>query len=545
MTSELSLADEFLLDLDELDDGGVNGGGGGGGGGLTASNADLDTNGDGDDDDDDGDDDGGGDNDDDADDAMGALAKQFGKRETEQTRMKHDNVRQVVKLWQSDAFVAHMRRVDEFSASANAAASSSTSGAGVGARVGEYELIVECNAVVFQIDTEIDAVCKFVRDQYSSKFPELESLVLHSMDYVRVVKAIGNEVDLTRIDLTELLPANTIMVVSVTATTSRGTPLSPETLAKVMEACDVALGLDAAKSRILAFVQSRMSAVAPNLSALVGTQCAAKIMAAAGGLAQLSKMAANVVMAIGSKKQDRVGLSNASATRNGFINECPLMINTPPDLRVRAARVIGGRCALAARVDEFLQDTSGAIGRGFYDEIFAKITKWQEAPPGKKVKALPAPVMDRKSRRAGKRVRKLKEKFAYSDMRQAANRVEFAAQGDTYGLEDNELGMLGSSANSGLLRVKADARVGKLSVKKPPKSAAHGGGGSGFASVAFTPVQGLELENPLAAAERAAKSERVGYFDVAGGFNNTFKKPELPPAKKTKLEDVTKPKQEP
>lgn len=465
--------------------------------------------------------------DDEEDDAKRELAKHFGKREQAEQRMKHDNVRQVTKLWQSAQFEAHMRRVDEFSQAASVSS----------ARAGEYELIVESNAVMFQIDTEIDAVYKFVRDQYASKFPELESLVLHPMDYVRVVKAIGNAVDLTQIDLTELLPANTIMVVSVTATTSRGTPLPADALAKVEEACDVALGLDAAKSRILAFVQSRMSAVAPNLSALVGTQCAAKIMAAAGGLTQLAKMSANVVMALGTKKQERAGLSNIAATRNGFINECPLMLKTPPDLRVRAARVIGGRCALAARVDEFQQDTAGGVGRGFYDEIDGKIAKWQEAPPGKKVKALPAPVMDRKSRRAGKRVRKMKEKYAYSEMRQAANRIEFGAQGDTYGLEENELGMLGSSASSGQLRVKADARVGKINVKKPTKasSAAHGSsGGSGFASVAFTPVQGLELENPLAAAERAAKAEKVGYFDMTAGFN-AFKKPELPPAKKPRV----------
>jgi hypothetical protein len=73
--------------------------------------------------------------------------------------------------------------------------------------------------------------------------------------------------------------------------------------------------------------------------------------------------------------------------------------------------------------------------------------------------------------------------------------------------------MLGSSADSGKVRIKADSRVGKLNVKA--QKVHQGGGGSGFASVAFTPVQGLELENPHAAAERAAKSEKVGYFDVA------------------------------
>lgn len=515
--SELTLADEFLADLGDLDaleDGGDD---------DAKGNIGFDNNIDDGDDDGDGDDD---DSDNDDDDARDELAKHFGGASSSSTaRLKYDNIGQVVKLWRSEPFSKHMAKVDAFAAQDASATV---------ARAGEYELIVESNSIMFAIDNEIDAVYKFCRDLYSSKFPELESLVLNAMDYVRVVKAIGNEVDLTQIDLTELLPANTIMVVSVTATTSRGSPLDAATLAKVIEACDVALGLDQAKARILAFVQSRMSAVAPNLSALVGSQVAAKLMAAAGGLAALSKMPANVVMALGTKKQDRAGMSSASTTKNGFINESPLMLKTPPDLRVRAARAIGGRCALAARIDAYQNDSSGATGRAYFEEIDGKINKWQEAPPGSKVKALPAPVMDRKSRRAGKRARRRKEMFAYSEMRQAANRVAFGQEQDTFGLEENELGMLGSSASSGKVRIKADKRVSKMVVKA--QKVHQGGGGSGFASVAFTPVQGLELENPNAAAERAAKSEKVGYFDVAA----SFKKPDLPPTKRPKIEKVEK-----
>ena len=37
-----------------------------------------------------------------------------------------------------------------------------------------------------------------VRDHYRARFPELESLVHHPVDYARVVAAIGNEVPLTR-----------------------------------------------------------------------------------------------------------------------------------------------------------------------------------------------------------------------------------------------------------------------------------------------------------------------------------------------------------
>ena len=56
------------------------------------------------------------------------------------------------------------------------------------------------------IDAEIAVVHNFMRDHYRPKFPELESLVHHAVDYARVVSAIGNEMDLTLVDLEDILP---------------------------------------------------------------------------------------------------------------------------------------------------------------------------------------------------------------------------------------------------------------------------------------------------------------------------------------------------
>jgi hypothetical protein len=65
---------------------------------------------------------------------------------------------------------------------------------------------VDCNQLAVDIDNEIAVVHNFMRDKYRLKFPELESLVHHPIDYARVVKAIGNEMDITLIDLDDILP---------------------------------------------------------------------------------------------------------------------------------------------------------------------------------------------------------------------------------------------------------------------------------------------------------------------------------------------------
>ncbi|RRT80535.1 hypothetical protein B296_00023598, partial [Ensete ventricosum] len=104
-----------------------------------------------------------------------------------------------------------------------------------------------------------------------------------------------------------------IMVVSVTASTTSGQPLSEGNLQKTIDACDRALSLDLAKKKVLDFVESRMGYIAPNLSVIVGSAVAAKIMGTAGGLLALAKMLACNVQLLGAKKKTLVGFSTATS----------------------------------------------------------------------------------------------------------------------------------------------------------------------------------------------------------------------------------------
>ena len=278
----------------------------------------------------------------------------------------------------------------------------------------EYQLIVDCNALSVDIENEIVIIHNFIRDKYRLKFPELESLVHHPIDYARVVKKIGNEMDLTLVDLEGLLPSAIIMVVSVTASTTTGKPLPEEVLSKTVEACDRALDLDSAKKKVLDFVESRMGYIAPNLSAIVGSAVAAKLMGTAGGLASLAKMPACNVQLLGAKKKNLAGFSTATSQfRVGYLEQTEIFQTTPPSLRMRACRLLAAKSTLAARVDSIRGDPSGKTGRAFKDEIHKKIEKWQEPPPAKQPKPLPVPDSEPKKKRGGRRLRKMKERLAF------------------------------------------------------------------------------------------------------------------------------------
>lgn len=388
----------------------------------------------------------------------------------------------------------------------------------------EYQLIVDCNALSVDIENEIVIIHNFIRDKYRLKFPELESLVHHPIDYARVVKKIGNEIDLTLVDLEGLLPSAIIMVVSVTASTTSGKPLSEENLQKTLDACDRALALDAAKKKVLDFVESRMGYIAPNLSAIAGSAVAAKLMGTAGGLSSLAKMPACNVQLLGAKKKNLAGFSTATSQfRVGYLEQTEIFQSTPPALRMRACRLLAAKSTLAARVDSTRGDSTGKTGRNLREEIRKKIEKWQEPPPAKQPKPLPVPDSEPKKKRGGRRLRKMKERYAVTDMRKLANRMQFgvpeeSSLGDGLG---EGYGMLGQ-AGSGKLRVSVGQSKLAAKVAKRFKEKNYGSSGatSGLtSSLAFTPVQGIELTNPQAHGSHLGSGIQSTYFSETGTFS--------------------------
>ena len=118
----------------------------------------------------------------------------------------------------------------------------------------EYSAIVSCNEMVINADTEVQTIAKSIKDDYAKRFPELESLIPNPLDYARVVLKLGNETDLTQVDLTGILPSASIMVVTVTASTTAGTVLPEAALQNVQDACEQVLKLSSQKQKMLAFV---------------------------------------------------------------------------------------------------------------------------------------------------------------------------------------------------------------------------------------------------------------------------------------------------
>lgn len=385
----------------------------------------------------------------------------------------------------------------------------------------EYQVIENANSIMVQIDDELMLVYKRIVEGYRTKFPELESLVPNPLEYIKVVLEIRNTVDMTLVDLSKLLPSATVMGVSVTGSTTSGVPLTEMGLNRVLEDCEYGLALDRDKSLLLRFVENRISDLAPNVSAIIGTKIAAQLIGLAGGLESLAKMPSCNLQVMGQTKSTLSGFSNASSLKNvGIMYFSDIVQETPLGLRKRALRAVAGKVTLAARVDSTQRGGSNAVGVKFKDALVEKIEKWQEPSKAKTQKALPIPDEKPRRKRGGKRYRKMKERMQLTDVRKEANRMSFAAADNEYG--DNAMGInhgrLGAEGSGNLRIVRKEQK--SMAKKLKAASYAASNGTSGLASsLAFTPVQGLELINPQVAAERVRKANEK-YF----GNTSTFQK---------------------
>ncbi|KAI9624421.1 hypothetical protein KEM48_009004 [Puccinia striiformis f. sp. tritici PST-130] len=317
-----------------------------------------------------------------------------------------EDVGSVAKLWNSRTLKEVMAKIEHYAENPSGETAMSNDAA-------EYRLIVQANNLAVEIDNEVMVVHKFIRDHYAPRFPNLERLLPNPYEYLRAVRLFANTLDLSSVrGFENVLTSATAMIVTVeAATVTDDRVLTELEWNRVDKAVLAAEELEDARRKILEYVESRMSLMAPNLSAIVGTRTAAKLMGVAGGLSGLSKMPSCMfIPEHGRTFQDE-------SSKNDRSEMC-----------------------LATRMDHSRQFLDGSYGLKLKEEIKTKLEKLAEPPPQKLTKALPVPSEGPKKRRGGKRARKAKEAHAQTELKKLTNRLRFGEAEEEIGSFDETKG---------------------------------------------------------------------------------------------------------
>lgn len=86
------------------------------------------------------------------------------------------------------------------------------------------------------------------------------------------------------------------------AVISMGTEVSDHDMLNIKSLCDQVIALSEYRAQLFDYLRSRMNAIAPNLTIMVGELVGARLIAHAGSLVNLSKHPASTVQILGAEK---------------------------------------------------------------------------------------------------------------------------------------------------------------------------------------------------------------------------------------------------
>ena len=393
----------------------------------------------------------------------------------------------------------------------------------------ELDLIIKCLDLMTMIDGHINSLHRFSKDIYCDKFAELESLVQNPYEYASCVLRIQNKSDISNINFSDFLPNQLIVAITVASSLVKGKTLSQSDLQKCVKACELVVGFNNDKSKMLEYVESRLKYKAPNLCQIVGSNCAALLIAACGGIDELARIPACNIQVLGSanNKKNLLGMSKSGQKQyHGYFGSLDIVQRAPEKFQTRLVKMLATNCAKAVRIDASELCPDGSLGKRIQDELLIRFDKIQEPHKAQEKKALKAPDEKPKRRRGGKKFRNLKERTAMTEMRKYQQRLHFDVNNPEAekGFTGKGQGML-TQQHLGKLKIekkKLSVKLTKKQIQRQMHQVNSGSNAGMVSSIVFAPHQGIELVNPDYVAEMNMPKNDDNFLKPESGFRTVL-----------------------
>jgi nucleolar protein 58 len=236
-------------------------------------------------------------------------------------------------------------------------------------------MIVQAIGLLDDLDKEINIYAMRVREWYGWHFPEMTKLVADNVVYAKAILRMGFRTSAKNTDFSDII-TDEILENSMkkTAETSMGTEISESDLENIKSLCQQVVSLSAYRLQLFEYLKNRMSAIAPNLTLMVGELVGARLIAHAGSLINLAKHPASTIQILGAEKALFRALKTKSDTpKYGLIYHASLIGQAAPKIKGKISRVLAAKTALAIRVDA-LGDLDGpSIGFENRSKVEARI----------------------------------------------------------------------------------------------------------------------------------------------------------------------------
>ena len=217
-------------------------------------------------------------------------------------------------------------------------------------------MIVQAIALLDDLDKELNTYAMRVKEWYGWHFPEMAKILNDNLAYAKVVLKMGMRTSWEKSDLAEILPKEIEDAVKSAADRSMGTEITEEDLENIQNLAEQVVMFTEYRQQLAQYLSARMTAIAPNLTALVGELVGARLIAHAGSLMNLSKSPASTIQILGAEKALFRALKTKHDTpKYGLIYHASLIGQASGKNKGKMARVLAAKAALGIRVDA-LQD---------------------------------------------------------------------------------------------------------------------------------------------------------------------------------------------
>ncbi|GLI72926.1 nucleolar protein 58 [Penicillium ochrochloron] len=213
-------------------------------------------------------------------------------------------------------------------------------------------MIVQAIGLLDDLDKELNTYAMRVKEWYGWHFPELAKILNDNIAYAKLVLKLGMRTNWETTDLAEILPEEIEGAVKTAADRSMGTEISEEDLENIQALATQVVEFAEYRQRLSSYLSSRMNAIAPNLTALVGDLVGARLIAHAGSLTSLSKSPASTIQILGAEKALFRALKTKHDTpKYGLIYHASLIGQATGRNKGKMARILAAKASLGIRVD--------------------------------------------------------------------------------------------------------------------------------------------------------------------------------------------------
>ena len=152
------------------------------------------------------------------------------------------------------------------------------------------------------------------------------------------------------------------------AEVSMGTEITEEDLDNIKLLAEQVIGFTEYRQQLSSYLTTRMQAIAPNLTELVGDLVGARLIAHAGSLMNLAKSPASTIQILGAEKALFRALKTKHDTpKYGLIYHASLVGQATGKNKGKIARMLAAKAAIGLRVDAL--STWSAEGEGKGDDV--------------------------------------------------------------------------------------------------------------------------------------------------------------------------------